>query len=740
MSKDQHIQERNIGIDVVIGFIYIVLFILISIFASKKVEPLSSFSIWITSGLLYLILSQYWLKKFFETPKDIFANSFVIALAVFFDPNKDTLCWILFSYACLIAFLSFIAIITVKIEYKLKTYIYRIAIIFGDTKLLYASVFCLYTSLYLKDKTLLLLSLILYSDITWIYSLERLIYTLLGKVKQAKNILPKILGVANCFEKSDIFILDLELDKSEKFKDQICAIKIKNNLFKICLIASKLKINTRIRHILILTSLEISLKELRLDYFSNSILMPDNVVIKIPNVYQVKLASIIEDEKKKLQNCIGYIEENTNINTIKFVLFNEYHGEIKEGSIIYCRIKDDAKTLYQIINAEDKNDETGLLRVTAQKLGKYDEVSKQLIFVPWLPKLYEKVFLEKQETSNKKPSSKSIGILPETQYEILLNNIKHLVTYNTAILGILGIGKSCLAFELIQKIVYEGIKVICIDITDQYHSNDGLLCYISINDIEKDKEASIESIKQKSKDTNGNDVDNCELFSDNIRKEIECFLNSDKKVKIINPYNYRVISKHKTTNYTNEASIVEITRIITEITFNILNKNLSNEPKCLLVYEEAHSLIPEWNSVSNDSDKNHSNVISKIIMQGRKYGLGSLIITQRTANVSKSALSQCNTLFAMRLFDETSKDFLKNYIGETYTSLLPSIEERHAIVTGKGLDMKVPLMIKLNEKETVQISSIDPYDEENLSSKFNDFEDKLNSICNSIDLKEEDIS
>ncbi len=52
-------------------------------------------------------------------------------------------------------------------------------------------------------------------------------------------------------------------------------------------------------------------------------------------------------------------------------------------------------------------------------------------------------------------------------------------------------------------------------------------------------------------------------------------------------------------------------------------------------------------------------VPAKVILQGRKYGLGSFVVTQRTANISKSILNQCNTIFALRVFDDTGKQFLE---------------------------------------------------------------------------------
>jgi DNA helicase HerA-like ATPase len=102
--------------------------------------------------------------------------------------------------------------------------------------------------------------------------------------------------------------------------------------------------------------------------------------------------------------------------------------------------------------------------------------------------------------------------------------------------------------------------------------------------------------------------------------------------------------------------------------------------------------------VANEGDKNATNGTAKVILQGRKYGLGSLVITQRTANVSKSILNQCNTIFAMRVFDDTGKGFLENYIGSDYANTLPTLEERHAIAIGKGVRLKQPVILQLNDR------------------------------------------
>ena len=97
-------------------------------------------------------------------------------------------------------------------------------------------------------------------------------------------------------------------------------------------------------------------------------------------------------------------------------------------------------------------------------------------------------------------------------------------------------------------------------------------------------------------------------------------------------------------------------------------------------------------------DKAATNITARAILQGRKYGLGCLLITQRTANVTKTILNQCNTIFAMRTFDDTGKDFLSNYIGGDYAGVLPSLQSRYAVLFGKASSCENPVLIRLNDR------------------------------------------
>ena len=146
----------------------------------------------------------------------------------------------------------------------------------------------------------------------------------------------------------------------------------------------------------------------------------------------------------------------------------------------------------------------------------------------------------------------------------------------------------------------------------------------------------------------------------------------------------------------------EITRIVSEAALGACQAlGFSEQARCCLVYEEAHSLVPEWNAVANEGDKAAANGTARAILQGRKFGLGCLLVTQRTASVTKTVLNQCNTVVAMRVFDATGMEFLSNYIGDAYAGILSGLQDRHAVVFGKASSSSDPVLIRLNDRDTI---------------------------------------
>ena len=149
----------------------------------------------------------------------------------------------------------------------------------------------------------------------------------------------------------------------------------------------------------------------------------------------------------------------------------------------------------------------------------------------------------------------------------------------------------------------------------------------------------------------------------------------------------------------NTSGVLTYTKSFFRILFHIAkNKNNYGKRICL-VLEEAHTIVPEWNfsGVSDKISQPLLNSIAQIALQGRKYNVGLLIIAQRTANVSKTILTQCNTIISFQEFDKTSSDFLANYFGQDIVRSLSKLKFRQAIAAGKAFRSSVPMIFEVPE-------------------------------------------
>jgi hypothetical protein len=412
-------------------------------------------------------------------------------------------------------------------------------------------------------------------------------------------------------------------------------------------------------------------------------------------------------------NIVGLVAQDTSIERLYFEVVE--NSELEKGRLVSAKVGGN-KVLYQIVSGLTKEEVVqqkntfGYLRGQAQQIGIWDTDEEKFKQCTWVPNINEPVYLENK--SSYLIQIDSVGHFPQSNYQAKIKNINDLVTHNTAILGILGVGKSMLAIELVERMIASGIKVICLDLTNQYAKE--------LKDFydPKFEEACLNALQgasEKDRETFTNNPEeggSLPNLSQAIYDDLTYFLNTEnpRLLKIYNPSSFiatkqqREPSQYKEGNDWHRAAglftvtPVEITKIISEAALDILSDEMTDTAKACLVYEEAHSLVPEWNSVVNEGDKNATSGTARAILQGRKYGLGCLLITQRTANVTKTILNQCNTVFAMRTFDETGKEFLSNYVGKNYAGALSSIPERHAVFFGKASSCENPVLIRLNNQ------------------------------------------
>jgi len=129
-----------------------------------------------------------------------------------------------------------------------------------------------------------------------------------------------------------------------------------------------------------------------------------------------------------------------------------------------------------------------------------------------------------------------------------------------------------------------------------------------------------------------------------------------------------------------------VVSVICRMTFDFALWGDGNVP-VTLVCEEAHRYVPNNPSLGFEPARR---AIARIAKEGRKYGVSLCVISQRPSELDPTILSQCNTVFAMRMSNERDQSFVRAAIFDTAASLLdflPSMGMREAIVFGDGVTL-----------------------------------------------------
>jgi hypothetical protein len=110
----------------------------------------------------------------------------------------------------------------------------------------------------------------------------------------------------------------------------------------------------------------------------------------------------------------------------------------------------------------------------------------------------------------------------------------------------------------------------------------------------------------------------------------------------------------------------------------------------LFVLEEAHAYLNAGN------DGAASIAARRIVKEGRKYGVGAMIVSQRPAEIDPTILSQCGTMFAMRLANASDRAHVTNTVSDNLEglfSMLPSLRTGEAIIVGEAVQLPLRAMI-----------------------------------------------
>jgi len=121
-------------------------------------------------------------------------------------------------------------------------------------------------------------------------------------------------------------------------------------------------------------------------------------------------------------------------------------------------------------------------------------------------------------------------------------------------------------------------------------------------------------------------------------------------------------------------------------------------PPFFVVVEEAHNFIPSRSE--GQADTPSVDIIRKIITEGRKFGTGLLLISQRPSRLDETTLSQCNTFLIFRLVNPRDQKFVEKVmenLSKADGRLLPGLGPGQGIISGQAI--RFPLIIRIDFDE-----------------------------------------
>ncbi len=422
------------------------------------------------------------------------------------------------------------------------------------------------------------------------------------------------------------------------------------------------------------------------------------------------------------EKTLGFVKDSI----IESILFNK--DEIKN----YQAAKE-AKEL----NINNQRDKSRMAFVSV--LGLVEPFKKGLKVMPSLPpdpgtNIYEADNLTLNEIfrKNSKEWVKIGNLLRMPSIDVYVN-INEIVSRHLAILATTGSGKSNLLALLIKKIADLDGTVVLFDYHGEYSELNiknvkHMVPKINPKQLELEEFADIINIKERAskqrailseafkeaKESN-NFWDTLDKVIKNIasnkkgeegyaaERVLEIVQNSRERLKnILDPdliEGLDQLEEHKINIFNMlELNERQASILVTYYSKEILADRKSNKKKfatpVLIALEEAHAFIP-----SGEVNKTNE-IMAKIAREGRKFGVGLIIISQRPSKIDQNVLSQMNSLAISRIIQPKDQNYIMDIIEHIPPELLkhlPSLNTGEVLLTGRWVT--IPSLVKVDKVE-----------------------------------------
>lgn len=156
----------------------------------------------------------------------------------------------------------------------------------------------------------------------------------------------------------------------------------------------------------------------------------------------------------------------------------------------------------------------------------------------------------------------------------------------------------------------------------------------------------------------------------------------------------------------------EVIHIVTSVIARMIFEALQRYRKLagaalptVLVMEEAHTFIKRYREEAENPDVAAvcCQVFERIAREGRKFGLGLVLSSQRPSELSPTVLSQCNTFLLHRISNDVDQDLVRRLVPDNLRGLLrelPSLPSQHGVLLGWAVEL--PTLVRMDDLPRAQ--------------------------------------
>jgi len=138
--------------------------------------------------------------------------------------------------------------------------------------------------------------------------------------------------------------------------------------------------------------------------------------------------------------------------------------------------------------------------------------------------------------------------------------------------------------------------------------------------------------------------------------------------------------------------IAAISKLLFNYKLHQTNEERAKDP-ILFVCEEAHRYVPKSGEAQYEAAQA---AIQRVAREGRKYGLGLMLVSQRPSDIEETVLSQCNSWLVLRLTNSKDQEYVRGMLPDSLvgiTNTLSSLQRQEALFVGEAA--AIPSLIKL---------------------------------------------